>query len=449
MVLLLIVSIQFDVKKGIKPAQAQESESPLTAVRQGQCEKDDKFAIAVHGGAVFSRSLRKRESSFVQTVLTEARNLLFSGARGIDVVEAVIASMENSGIFNAGKGSIANEAGVIEMDASIMDGLLPKAGAVASVEAVRNPISAARLVMDKTRHVMLVGPDADQFVEENGGTMVDTTYFKHRRQSFSNVPLPENIVITPPGDDVSPDRAKFSGTWGGVAYGSWNFILVVEEIAADSAKVIWALGPHPYIGEGQYRRLPAIFVDEGIQVTEPAEMGGFTLTYQLIPGGLLNMTAQKPGEATEKHKMHRIAIPGADHDGGTVGAVVRDRCGDLAAGTSTGGFDSKIPGRVGDSPIIGAGTYANNETAAISATGHGEFFMRHVVAHDIAAAMKYKGVSLDEAATNIIKVELANKGGRGGVIAVDKDGNIAMPFNTEGMVRGTASNDLVPTVKVY
>ncbi len=154
-------------------------------------------------------------------------------------------------------------------------------------------------------------------------------------------------------------------------------------------------------------------------------------------------------QATEKYKMHRIAIPGADHDGGTVGAVVRDRCGDLAAGTSTGGFGSKIPGRVGDVPIIGAGTYANNETAAISATGHGEFFMRHVVAHDIAAAMKYGGLSLQDAATKIIMVELVNKGGRGGVIAVDKDGNIAMPFNTEGMVRGTASNDLVPTVKVY
>ena len=126
MVLLLIVSIQFDVKTGIKSAQAQDSENPLTAVRQGQCEKDEKFAIAVHGGVVFSRSLRKREASFVQSVLAEAQKLLASGAHGIDVVEAVIASMENSGVFNAGKGSIANEAGVIEMDALIMDGLLPK-----------------------------------------------------------------------------------------------------------------------------------------------------------------------------------------------------------------------------------------------------------------------------------------------------------------------------------
>ena len=230
MVLLLIVSIQLDVKTGIKSAQAQESENPLTAVRQGQCEKDDKFAIAVHGGAVFSRSNHEREASFVQTVLADARDLLFSGARGIDVVEAVIASMENSGVFNAGKGSIANEAGVIEMDASIMDGLLPKAGAVASVEAVRNPISAARLVMDKSRHVMLVGPDADHFVKENGGAMVDTTYFRYRGQNFSNVPLPDNIVITPPGDDVSPDRAKFSGTWAAQSFSDeWIWIQSIQQ----------------------------------------------------------------------------------------------------------------------------------------------------------------------------------------------------------------------------
>ena len=447
--LLLGVPIQSNVKTGIKSVQAQESENPLTAVKQGHCEEDDKYAIAVHGGAVFQRSNQDRKVSYVQSVLTEAQKLLASGARGIDVVEAVIANMENSGVFNAGKGSIANEAGVIEMDASIMDGLHPKAGAVASVEAVRNPIAAARLVMDKSRHVMLVGPDADHFVKEKGGAMVDTAYFRYRGQNFSNVPLPDNIVITPPGDDVSPDRAKFSGIWGGVAFGSLNFILVVEEIAAESAKVIWALGPHQYTGDGQYRRLLAVFVDEGIQITEPAEMGGYTITYQLNPDGFLNVTAQKPGEATEKHKMRRIAIPGADHGGGTVGAVVRDRCGDLAAGTSTGGFDAKTPGRVGDSPIIGAGTYADNETAAISATGEGEFFMRHVVAHDIAAAMKYKGVSLDEAAKNVIKVELVNKGGRGGVVAVDKEGNVSMPFNTEGMVRGNASNNLAPTVKVY
>ncbi len=131
------------------------------------------------------------------------------------------------------------------------------------------------------------------------------------------------------------------------------------------------------------------------------------------------------------------------------GAVVRDRCGDLAAGTSTGGFGSKTPGRVGDSPIIGAGTYADNETAAISATGHGELFMRHVAAYAIVAAMKYKGLTLEQAATGLIEQELFRKGLRGGVIAVDRDANVAMPYNTEGIVRGAASNDLAPVVEVF
>ena len=147
--------------------------------------------------------------------------------------------------------------------------------------------------------------------------------------------------------------------------------------------------------------------------------------------------------------LRRYIIPEKEHGGGTVGAVVRDRCTNLAAGTSTGGFGSKVPGRVGDVPIIGAGTYADNETAAISATGHGEYFMRHVAAYAIAAAMKYKGVSLEDAATDLIKGDLARKNLRGGVIAVDRDGNVTMPFNTEGMVRGVTTNDLSPNVKVY
>jgi beta-aspartyl-peptidase (threonine type) len=228
-----------------------------------------------------------------------------------------------------------------------------------------------------------------------------------------------------------------------------NHVLVVEAIEPDGIKVIYALSPNPYHGEGFYRRLTANFVDQGLRVIEPSDLGGYTTTYRLNPDDSLAVTGTNPGEETVKLTLRRLPTPGADHDGGTVGAVARDRCGDLAAGTSTGGFDSKLPGRVGDSPIIGAGTYADNETAAISATGHGEFFMRHVVAHDIAAAMKYKGLSLEDAATNLVEDELFRKGLRGGVIAVDRDGKIAAPYNTEGMVRGTASNKLDPTAKVY
>jgi len=147
--------------------------------------------------------------------------------------------------------------------------------------------------------------------------------------------------------------------------------------------------------------------------------------------------------------MRRLTDLAEDHDGGTAGAAARDRCGDLAAGTSTGDFGSKTPGRVGDSPIIGAGTYADNATAAVSATGHGEFFMRHVVAYAITAAMAHKGLSLEKAATKLIKRDLFHKGLRGGVIAVDREGNVAMPYNTEGMVRGSASHRSLPSVHVY
>jgi beta-aspartyl-peptidase (threonine type) len=182
---------------------------------RGLCKADEIFALAIHGGAVFSRSDHGPKAAIVQQALTEARAVLASGARAIDVVEAVIAGMENSGVFNAGKGAIANKAGVIEMDASIMEGRLHKAGAVASVKAVRNPISAARLVMDRSRHVMLVGPDADRFVREMGGAVAEVAYFLHGGENFGDVPLPDDIRITPPDESVGPGKAAFSGTWGG------------------------------------------------------------------------------------------------------------------------------------------------------------------------------------------------------------------------------------------
>ncbi len=432
----------------ISPAHAQNLEkgNPVGAVETGLCKADETFALAIHGGAVFERGDHGRKVAFVQQALIEARAVLASGARAIDVVEAVIASMENSGVFNAGKGAIANEAGVVEMDAAIMEGRLLEAGAVASVEAVRNPISAARLIMEKSRHVMLVGPDADRFVQENGGAVVDVSYFLYGGQDFENVPLPDDIVVSPPSDTIAPEKAAFSGPWAGVYQGVVNHVLVVEEIEPDGAKVVYAFGPAPYLpdGKGLFRRLSAVFVDERLQVTEPSDLGGYTTIYTLNPDGTL--TARGGGD---EMTLRRYIIPEKEHGGGTVGAVVRDRCTNLAAGTSTGGFGSKVPGRVGDSPIIGAGTYADNETAAISATGHGEYFMRHVAAYAISAAMKYKGVSLEDAATDLIKGDLARKGLRGGVIEVDRDGNVSMPFNTEGMVRGVTTNDLSPNVKVY
>ena len=450
--LLLTGLIGAHLGYGLTPARAQSAniEDPLARVGTGPCEDDDTFAIVIHGGSVFWRGNHAPKIPFMQKTLIRARSLLATGARAIDVAEAVIASMENSGLYNAGKGAIANQAGAIELDASIMDGRNLKAGAVAAVRDVRNPIIAAKLVMDQSDHVLMVGPNADDFVQKKGGILADSTYFLHGGQNFSDVPLPDDIAITPLNEGIEQSLAGFLGIWGGVFEGDLNAILIVEKIEADNANVIYALGRHPYFGEGIYRRLTGRFVDEGLHVNEPHELGGYKVVYRLNSANTLSVKGTHPDFPDSEGTMTRLpAKPGGEYKGGTVGAVVRDRCGDLAAGTSTGGFDSKTPGRVGDSPIIGAGTYADNETAAISATGHGEFFIRHVVAYDITAAMKYKGLSLEKAARNLIKTGLRIKGLRGGVIAVDGDGNFVMTYNTEGMVRGVTTNAMEPLVKVY
>jgi len=432
-------------------AQSADSDSLLSGLETGLCTADDRFTIAIHGGAAFWRgAIHAPKIPVMQQILTDARSLLANGARAIDVVEAAIASMENSGHFNAGKGAIANQAGAIELDASIMDGRQLQAGAVAAVGKLRNPIVAARLVMDKSDHLMLVGPNADEFVSKQGGVAANATYFLHGGLNFSDVPLPDDMAIAAADDGVAPEHARYLGIWGGVFLGDLNAILVIEKIDGDKAQVIYAYGKNTIWGKAFYRRIPGEFVDGALQVREPADLGGFKLVYRLGPDGTLAMKATHPDLPGAEGTMKRLSYkPGGEYKGGTVGAVVRDRCGDLAAGTSTGGFDSKIPGRVGDSPIIGAGTYADNETAAISATGHGEFFMRYVVAYDITAAMKYKSLSLEQAAVGLIKKDLRIKGLRGGVIAVDRDGNFTLTYNTAGMVRGVATDSLEPSVKVY
>lgn len=424
---------------------------PSTAQGIGFCSADNKFAIVVHGGAVFWQSDQSTKAEYLRRALVEARSDLANGARALDVIETVVADLESSGIFNAGKGSIANRAGFVEMDASIMDGRSLKAGAIASVQTVRNPVKAARLIMDKSPHVMMVGPGAEKFVAENGGDTVDASYFLSNGQNFENVPLPRDMSILPPDDNARKNMTAFSGIWGGVvdAVQDYKHVLIVEKIGRDSAEVIYALGPHPMWGDGLFLRLPAAYADGGLQVTEPRDLGGYVSTYKLQSDGSIRAVGKAPGQPTVNMVLRRIPKPGNSHNGGTVGAVARDRCGDLAAATSTGGFGAKIPGRVGDSPIIGAGTYANNETVAVSATGHGEFFMRHVVAYAVSAAMKYKGLTVEDATKSLIEDELANAGLRGGVIAVDRDGNVAASYNTRGMIRGSASSDQEPVVSVF
>jgi beta-aspartyl-peptidase (threonine type) len=259
--------------------------------------------------------------------------------------------LEDSPLFNAGKGAVLTSEGTVELDASIMDGKTLKAGAVAAVKHVKNPISLARLVMEKSPHVMMVGDGAEAFAKEHDVELVAQDYFiiERRRQELEKAKEADKKE-SGPSKQTKPEKER----------------------------------------------------------TPPEE---------------------------KKH--------------GTVGAVALDKAGNLAAGTSTGGMTNKKFGRIGDSPIIGAGTYANNQTCAISATGHGEYFIRSVVAHDISALMEYKGMSLKEAANTVIMNKLGKLGGTGGVIAIDKNGQVAMPFNTPGMYRGYVGADGKVVIEIY
>lgn len=295
-----------------------------------QIEKSE-YAIVIHGGAgtILKKSMTpEKEAAYIekmQEALNAGEAILKNGGSSLDAVEATINIMEDSPLFNAGKGAVFTEAGENEMDASIMDGSNLMAGAVAGVKTIKNPISAARMVMDKSKHVMMAREGAEIFAEQQGLEIVDPSYFKSERR--------------------------------------WN--------------------------------------------------------------SYLRMKAKQESEEEGANKKH-----------GTVGCVALDKKGNIAAGTSTGGMSMKMWGRIGDSPIIGAGTYANNKTCGISSTGHGEFFIRNVVAYDISALMEYKGLSLEEAANCVVNEKLKSQGAEGGIVSLDKNGNIVMTFNTAGMYRG-------------
>jgi beta-aspartyl-peptidase (threonine type) len=275
--------------------------------------------------------------------LSSGHRVLAGGGSSLDAVQAAIVVLEDSPLFNAGKGAVFTHEGTNELDASIMDGASRRAGAVAGVKRIKNPILLARLVMDKSPHVMMTGDGAEAFAAEQGGiAFVDPKYFH-------------------------TDRA-------------WDAL----QRALD--------------------------------------------------------------EERQKTKTGASARPATERDApdpyfGTVGAVALDRRGNLAAGTSTGGMTNKRFGRVGDSPIVGAGTYASNESCAISSTGHGEFFIRYTVAHDICARVEYKGMSVQAAADEVVQQVLKNAGGEGGVIGLDSAGNVAMSFNSTGMSRGYMGAD--------
>tara|TARA_R100001369_G_scaffold92902_1_gene141194 strand:- start:14359 stop:15291 length:933 start_codon:yes stop_codon:yes gene_type:complete len=306
-----------------------------------------KIAIAIHGGAgtlVKGKMTPEKEKEYkdiLSMAIETGYQLLEEGKNAIEAVEKAIIVMENSHLFNAGKGSVFTANETHEMDAAIMDGKSLNAGAVTLISGIKNPISLARDVMNKSEHVILAGEGALQFAKYLNYALEEPSYFydEFRHQQWIEIKDSDTFQL----DHAVKKESKF----------------------------------------------------------------------------------------------------------GTVGAVACDKNGTIAAGTSTGGMTNKKFGRIGDSPIIGAGNYANNQTCAVSCTGSGEFFIRGVVAYDVSCLMEYKGMTLQEAADEVIQKRLLKIGGDGGLIAVDSKGNIAMPFNTEGMYRACKDSEGLDEILIY
>ena len=295
-------------------------------------EEVSNFGIVIHGGAGSFSGLDEEAINSYETGINKALSagykILEQGGSSLDAVTSAIVILEDLPLFNAGKGSVYTEMETQEMDSSIMDGESGKGGAVAGVSKIKNPVLLARMVMDKTEHVMLIGSGAEKFAEEQGIELVDPSYFY-----------------------------------------------------------------------------------------------------------------------SEKN-LKRVRKSKADEKLGTVGAAALDQSGNLAAATSTGGRTNKMTGRVGDSPILGAGTWAQNGLCAVSGTGHGEYFMRLLTAADVCKLMEYSNLSLEES-TQIVVNKLTDIGAEGGIISIDSDGNISAQFNTKGMARGYQTNQLPRTIKIY
>ena len=305
-----------------------------------------KYVLVIHGGAgtlnksQFTPALEAKYKNGLDSALLVGNAILEKGGTALDAVEATVKVLENNPLFNAGKGAVFTSEGVNELDAAIMDGKTLAAGSIAGVRTIKNPITAARAVMEKSEHVLLSGRGAEAFAAAQGIEVVDPTYF------------------------YTPERWK------------------------------------------------------GLQRAKQRDS-----LDQLKKAGQIAYTI----ELDEQRRKDKY---------GTVGAVALDTHGNLAAATSTGGMTNKKWGRIGDAPIIGSGTYANNNTVAISCTGWGEFFLRLVMAKSISDRMEFGGQSLVLASETLVMKELPALGGDGGLIAVDKEGNIALPFCTEGMYRG-------------
>jgi L-asparaginase / beta-aspartyl-peptidase len=347
--------------------------------------QNKKITLVIHGGAgtILKKNMTlEKEAAYTKALnnaLQKGYDTLQKGATAIDAVELVVKILEDCPLFNAGKGAVFTNEGKNELDAAIMDGKNLAAGSVAGVTIIKNPISTARAVMEKSNHVMLTGKGAEEFAKKNNLEIVSPKYF------------------------YTEDR------WKGL----------------QKAKDAETTNINDALKKG---------VLHNVKVYDSASK-------QLIPvDSLLKKNKQQPSALKQTENK--------DYKYGTVGAVALDSYGNLAAATSTGGMTNKRYGRIGDAPIIGAGTYANNATCAISCTGWGEYFIRLVMAKSISDLMEYKNLSLENAAAEMVLKKLPVLGGDGGLIAVDKDGNVTMPFCTEGMYRGYIKEGKA-VVKIY
>lgn len=419
------------------------------------CANNERFAIAVHGGAVWGHGEHALQLALIGEMLQRLRARLHAGDRALDMAQAAVIEMEDSGLFNAGRGARDNREGDIELDAAIMDGSSLNAGGVASVSLVRNPIAAARLVMERSPHVLMVGAGAEEFVETQGMVLTEPAYFLNSAFNIEDVPLPDDLKVMTPAEDLPSGLADYLGMWSGLWAGAVHQVVVIETINENGGRLVFAQGRNESWGieEGSWERVSFRVVDGELRFERRRKDGSLRAKVRFRLGGndTLSTSYEFSGGTVEGALQRR---PGAvdrgdDGDGGTVGAVVLDRCGDLAAAVSTGGFGAKMPGRVGDSPIVGAGLYAKNGVGAVSATGHGEYFLRLVAAHKIIVLMEEAGLSLEQAADRVIGKELSDLGGKGGVIAVDAEGRVTMPFNTLGMIRGAVGHDTAMEVEVY
>ena len=329
----------------------------LNAMAQSAGTTIGKYVLVIHGGAgtiLKSNMTPEKENSYkkaLQNALNAGNAILKNGGAALDAVEAAIKILEDDSLFNAGKGAVFTNEGRNELDASIMDGKTLKAGAVAGITNIKNPITAARAVMDKSEHVMMAGKGAELFAASHGCTVVDPSYFFTTQR--------------------------------------WNDLLDAKK--EDSLKALHKDSTKAFL-------------------KQPANH---------------------------------------DYKYGTVGAVALDMNGNLAAATSTGGMTDKRYGRIGDSPVIGAGTYADNNTCAVSCTGWGEYFIRLVMAKPISDRLAFAHENLKTAADEMIMKKLPALGGDGGLIAVDKDGNFVMSFDTEGMYRGYVKSNGETAVEIY